>query len=151
MVERWISDNIISMSIKCNESIQKTNCYPLSTAHNISEFKTVRFNIGRQFGYTTYIKKHYRRNDLIVVDNHQRKRMFEDNFTNHEEFLLRVLTFDEVCYGKASIKFKGFNHGLPETIWCDSIFEKNNGDFFNEVSRIYRDKHDVLKNVVFLG
>lgn len=94
---------LIDTLIEINECTRDNSSRRLlGDSRYIEECCTVRINIGRQKGHTTYIAKRLTDKDIVVVDTICN---FKDNITSimesvgNESNVDRVLTIDEVVHG----------------------------------------------------
>lgn len=107
------ADELITQAIslnweRLNEQWARQLRYATSDADFLQEFATVRVNIGRMGGYTTYIKQHALPFDLILVDKQEwTKEFHQGHVYTHRQLTqyksVRGRTLDKVWVDNASM------------------------------------------------
>lgn len=141
---RSIADQAIALNLLRQESLPQVK-ETFGKVGWLREFATVRLEVGRQIGKTTYIKNNAQYGDVVIHSNLTMKTHFEKSVGQFHEFYnftIRQLdgfyeTIDEGRFGL----MKG-----AKTIWFDDCFDfaKNKPEVYNNLVHMFDPRQVVI-------
>lgn len=129
-------EGLIETNKLYRKHIQLSDRYAISPLFYTIEFCTIAVDIGRGVGKTTFIKNHAQKDDLVIVANHNLKRIQYGMNT-----LFMVIIPDEIYKIKGK-KFKNIYIDEPKKVFVGD-FEKKT-DMYNLLIDPYGDQTFIL-------
>jgi len=118
-VEKYISFfNLMNKLIQFNKinrkNITKQYINSVGMVNYLKEYCTVKVDIGRQIGKSTYISNNFKDNDLIITINMSMSKDFVRNFYTFYKYERNIVSYRTLLNKKDLYKLKTY-----DTIWVD--------------------------------